>query len=145
MMAQSVIWWVLAGVLVAVELAASTFYLLMLALGVAAGALAAHAGLPPHLQIATAAVVGGAAVFACYLVRRRRPGVPFARADRNVNLDIGGTLQIDAWRADGTAEVRYRGASWTAVSRAGGAPVPGRHRIVELSGSQLLVVPDAQD
>ena len=37
-------WWLAAGVLVVAELATGTFYLLMLALGLAAGALAAHAG-----------------------------------------------------------------------------------------------------
>ena len=37
-------WWLLAGVLVAVELLTGTFYLLALALGAAAAALAAHAG-----------------------------------------------------------------------------------------------------
>lgn len=142
-MTQAVIWWVLAGALVAVELASGTFYLLMLALGVVAGALAAHAGLAPHMQIATAAVVGGVAVFACYLVRRRGPDAPSARADRSVNLDIGATLQIDAWQPDRTAQVRYRGAAWTAECQGEGTPAPGRYRIVELSGSKLLVVPDA--
>ena len=42
-MAQSTIWWVLAGGFVAVELLSGTFYLLMLALGMAAAALAAQA------------------------------------------------------------------------------------------------------
>lgn len=144
-MSLSVIWWVLAGLLVAVELTVGTFYLLMLALGVAAGALAAHAGLAPQLQIATAALVGGVAVFACYLVRRRGPDAPSARADRSVNLDIGGQLQIDDWRPDKTAQVRYRGATWTAVCKDSGVPAPGRYRIVELSGSRLLVVSDAPD
>ena len=36
-------WWIVAGVLVAAELATGTFYLLMVAIGCAAGALAAHA------------------------------------------------------------------------------------------------------
>jgi membrane protein implicated in regulation of membrane protease activity len=36
------VWWVLAGLAVALELATGTFYLLMLALGMAAGAIAAH-------------------------------------------------------------------------------------------------------
>jgi membrane protein implicated in regulation of membrane protease activity len=38
------VWWVLAGIAVAVELATGTFYLLMLALGLAAGAVASHLG-----------------------------------------------------------------------------------------------------
>ena len=38
------LWWLTVGALVAAELATGTFYLLMLALGAAAGAMAAHAG-----------------------------------------------------------------------------------------------------
>jgi len=38
------IWWLVAGALVALELTTGTFYLLMLALGAAAGAVVAHAG-----------------------------------------------------------------------------------------------------
>lgn len=53
------LWWILAGLLVAVELATGTFYLLMLATGAVAGALAAHAGLPPSAEIVAAAIVGG--------------------------------------------------------------------------------------
>lgn len=51
------LWWILAGALVAVELATGTFYLLMLATG--AGALAAHAGLSASTEIVSAAIVGG--------------------------------------------------------------------------------------
>ncbi|HOI65513.1 MAG TPA: NfeD family protein, partial [Thiomonas arsenitoxydans] len=35
-------WWILAGFFVAMELVSGTFYLLMLAVGAVAGALAAH-------------------------------------------------------------------------------------------------------
>jgi membrane protein implicated in regulation of membrane protease activity len=97
------------GLLVAAELATGTFYLLMLAIG-GRLALAAHAGGDQHTQMIVAAVVGAAAVFACYWVRRRRPGDPSPRADRSVNLDVGEVVQIEHWNADGTAQVRYRGA-----------------------------------
>jgi drug/metabolite transporter (DMT)-like permease len=43
---------------------------------VAGWALAAHAGGDQHTQMIVAAVVGAAAVFACYWVRRRRPAIP---------------------------------------------------------------------
>ena len=39
-MDQPTIWWLLAGITVAVELVTGTFYLLMIALGLAAAALA---------------------------------------------------------------------------------------------------------
>ncbi|MDH4106316.1 MAG: NfeD family protein, partial [Gammaproteobacteria bacterium] len=60
-MTPATIWWVLAGVAVAVELATGTFYLLMLALGMAAGAIASHLGFGVPLQIVAAAAVGGGA------------------------------------------------------------------------------------
>ncbi|HNJ45700.1 MAG TPA: NfeD family protein, partial [Ottowia sp.] len=54
-MADSTVWWIAAGLLVAAELLTGTFYLLMLAIGAAAGALAAHAGLSLSAQL----VAGG--------------------------------------------------------------------------------------
>ena len=137
----STLWWLMAGVAVVAELLTGTFYLLMLAAGLAAGALAAHAGLGAAAQILAAAVVGSATVLAAYLRRRQRPGDPSARADRSVNLDVGEVIQIDAWQADGTASVRYRGANWTAIYRPGAHPLPGPHRVAELVGSRLLVDP----
>lgn len=143
-MADSTLWWIITGVLVALELATGTFYLLMLAIGATAGAIAAHSGLGHSGQMSTAALIGGLAVFACYLARRRRPGDPSPRADRAVNLDVGEIIQIDEWSADGTAAVRYRGAQWTAVNRGPTPAQAGRHRVVELEGSRLIVVPAPQ-
>ena len=138
-MDDSTLWWLAAGMVVIAELLTGTFYLLMLALGLAAGALAAHAGAPLTGQIFVSALVGASAVALCYLQRRRRPGDPSARAERSVNLDVGETVQVDTWQADGTAQVRYRGAQWTAISRPGTNPSPGAHRVAELVGSRLLV------
>lgn len=138
-MAQSTLWWLLAGSAVVVELFTGTFYLLMLAIGLGAGALAAHAGLGTSAQLVTAAVIGSAAVIGWNRHTRRRPGDPSPRSLRSVNLDIGEIVQIDAWQADGTATVRYRGASWTAIHRPGATPQTGPHRVAELVGSRLLV------
>ena len=44
-MQASTIWWVLTGVVIATELATGTIYLLMISVGLAAGAIAAHLGL----------------------------------------------------------------------------------------------------
>ena len=138
-MSDSTLWWLLAGSAVALELFTGTFYLLMLAVGLAAGAVAAHMGVGTVAQMVTAAVVGSAAVAACYLVKRRRPSDPSVRAMRSVNLDIGELIQIDEWQSDGTASVRYRGAQWTAIQRPGNAPTPGAYRVAELVGNRLLV------
>ncbi|MGE0430185.1 NfeD family protein [Hydrogenophaga sp.] len=138
-MSDSTLWWLLAGSAVAIELFTGTFYLLMLAVGIIAGALAAHAGLGMTAQIIVAAVVGSAAVIAWYFIKRRRAGDPSVRAMRSVNLDVGEILQIDEWHADGTASVKYRGAQWTVIQRPGNAPTPGSYRVAELVGNRLLV------
>ena len=137
----STLWWLMAGVAVVAELLTGTFYLLMLAVGLGAGALAAHAGLGSVAQVLVAAGVGSATVLAAYFTRRARPGDPSPRADRSVNLDVGETIVIDSWNADGTTTVKYRGATWTAIHRPGVTPSTGMHRVAELVGSRLLVDP----
>ena len=139
LMADATVWWLATGLVVLLELFTGTFYLLMLAVGLAAGALAAHAQLGLSGQLVVAAVVGATTVSLASLRRRRRPGAPSARADRSVNLDIGETIHIEAWNSDGTAQVRYRGAQWTALARPGSSPTPGAHRVAELVGNRLLV------
>ena len=139
LMGDATVWWLATGLVVLLELLTGTFYLLMLAIGLAAGALAAHAQLGLSGQLVVAALVGAATVSLAYLRRRQRPGTPSARADRSVNLDIGETIHIEAWNPDGTAQVRYRGAQWTALARPGSSPPPGAHRGAELVGNRLLV------
>jgi membrane protein implicated in regulation of membrane protease activity len=138
-MAESTIWWLVAGGAIAAELLTGTFYLLMLSLGFAAAAVAAHLGLELTWQIATAAVVGGAAVVVWHLRQARRHQEPLAQANANVSLDIGETIQVAQWNPDGTADVHYRGARWTAIHRAGVVPSAGAHRVAELVGNRLLV------
>lgn len=138
-MAESTLWWLAAGAAVAVELLTGTFYLLMLGLGMAAAAVAAHLGAGPTAQMVVAAGVGGGAVVAWRLRQKQRHTEPQAQSNVNVNLDIGETIHITAWNADGTADVQYRGANWTAIHRSGVTPVPGNHRVAELVGNRLLV------
>lgn len=132
-------WWVAAGVLVAAELAIGTFYLLMLALGAAAAALAAHAGADFTAQLLAAAAVGGGAVAAWHLRRSRAPAAPAVQANRDVNLDIGERVHVPAWDADGETRVSYRGAQWSARWVGSGAPAPGEHVIRAVDGSRLLL------
>ncbi|EYC51382.1 membrane protein implicated in regulation of membrane protease activity [Hylemonella gracilis str. Niagara R] len=139
-MADSTLWWLATGILVAAELLSGTFYLLMLALGVAAGALATHAGLPASGQITSAALVGALAVLVWYRLRRRARTTSRANANRDVNLDIGETVQVQRWDTDGTARVKYRGASWSAATaHPQEAQTPGLYRIVEVRGNRLLL------
>jgi membrane protein implicated in regulation of membrane protease activity len=138
-MDESTVWWLMAAALVALELFTGTFYLLMLAIGLAAGALAAHLGLSFSGQLVAAALVGAAAVVIGHLQRRKRKGDPSVRSLRSVNLDVGETLHVDNWQPDGTASVRYRGAQWTAVLEQGQAAEAGNYRVTELVGNRLKV------
>ena len=140
-MESSTLWWIAAGVLVAAELASGTFYLLLLALGMAGGAVAAHMGMGTNAQMAAAAVLGGGAVAVWYFVRKKQPAGGPASANRDINLDIGGAVHVDAWNADRTASVTYRGAQWTAELAQQAPAAAGGHRIVEVIGSRLVVVP----
>ena len=137
-MSNSTLWWVLTGVLVAVELTTGTFYLLMMALGAAAAAISAHAGVSFSGQIVVAAVVGAGAVTAWHVLREKRPAAERASLNSDVNQDIGASVQVDAWSADGTAVVKYRGANWTVLAD-GGALEIGLHRVKEVVGSRLVV------
>ena len=132
-------WWIAAGVLVAAELATGTFYLLMLALGAAAAAVSAHLGLAFGGQLLVAAIVGGGAVAAWHVRRGRQPVALPANANRDVNLDIGETVHVGTWDAEGNAEVSYRGASWAARFAGSGTPRPGSHVIRAVDGSRLLL------
>ncbi len=138
-MAEPNLWWLLTGAAVAIELLTGTFYLLMLAAGLAAAALAAHAGTSPAVQVVTAAVVGGGAVLAWHFKRDRGRTEPPAQANANVNLDIGETVYVALWEPDGTAHVNYRGAQWTAIHRPDVDPEPGVHRVAELVGNRLVL------
>jgi membrane protein implicated in regulation of membrane protease activity len=138
-MSQPTLWWLITGAIVAAELLTGTFYLLMLAIGTGAAALAAHTGANLTVQLVLAALVGGGAVVLWHLKRGARRTEPPAQANPNVNLDIGETVHISSWNADGTATVHYRGAPWTAMHRAGVSPSPGPHRVAEMVGNRLLV------
>ena len=136
-MADSTLWWLLAGAAVAVELLTGTFYLLMLAIGLAAGALASHAGAALATQLVVAALVGGGAVAGWHLMRRR--GGSAAAAGTNLDFDAGEHVHVDAWSSENTASVRYRGTTWTAVPESGTPQGTGAHRVRRVDGSRLIV------
>ena len=138
-MAQSSIWWLLAGATVAVELMTGTFYLLMVAGGLAAAAVGAHLGASSAAQMVIAALVGGGAVLVWRNIKAKAPPAAPASANRDVNMDIGSTVQVDHWQADGTSTVSYRGANWQVSHTAGTVATGGAHRIVEVIGSRLMV------
>ncbi len=142
-LSSSTLWWLLAGALVAAELATGTFYLLMVALGAAAGALAAHAGVGATAQVVAAAVCAAGATAAWHFKRARSPKSAPAETNRDVNLDIGQRLLVPEWQPDGSARVSYRGAMWSVRFEGAGPPAAGEHIIVAVRGNEFGVQPAA--
>ncbi|RJG00876.1 NfeD family protein [Noviherbaspirillum sedimenti] len=146
-MADWVLWLIGAGGLVVFELFAGTFYLLMVALGLVAGALVALTGAALWLQLLAAAAVG---VLATLVLRRSKSGKAGkvdAANDPNVNLDIGQKISVAEWNlragSQPSARVMYRGAMWDVALAPGSAAQPGVFTILEIRGSRLIVGADA--
>lgn len=128
------LWLVLAGILLIAEITTGTFYLLMVSLGAAVGALMAYLGYGLEIQIAAAAVL---AVAGSLVLRNR--SVKRSKTDKQHDmLDIGNNLQVTSWDANGRANVQYRGATWAAEST-DSTPVTGLHQIVDVQGNVLKV------
>jgi len=134
-MSSAAIWWVLTFALVALELLTGTLYALLIAIGFGVGAVAAHLGATEPVQIGCAAVACIAFVGAWYLRASRRPKAPAS----NAQFDVGAEVTVPAWKADRSAEVRYRGATWQVRPLPDAPTVPGLHRIVDVQGNYLIV------
>jgi membrane protein implicated in regulation of membrane protease activity len=143
-MADWMIWFAAACVLVILEMATGTFYLLMIAIGVAAGGVAALAGMHGMSQCVIAAVVAAVATYALRRSKLGRPEHIDAARDPDINLDIGQALEVGEWRSlsgdVATARVMYRGALWDAELAAGGTAVPGLFMIQEMQGNRLVLI-----
>jgi membrane protein implicated in regulation of membrane protease activity len=133
------VWWIVTAVMVAVELATGSFYLLMLALGSAAAAIAAHLGLGLNAQLLIGACVGAGAVAAWHAKRRGEPAGPEPAANRDVNLDIGETVHVTDWDAESAGFAQYRGSRWSVRYIGTGLPRPGAFVIRRVEANRLLV------
>jgi membrane protein implicated in regulation of membrane protease activity len=138
-----IIWWILAGGLVILEIFSGTFYLLMLAIGLAVGGIAGWLGWGLSGQLVAASVCG---ISATLLLRRSKIGRPQrsdAARDPNVNIDIGQTLHVDSWNTligeAPAARVMYRGAMWDIRLAPDTPALPGSFVISEIRGSHLIV------
>ncbi|WP_418320887.1 NfeD family protein [Piscinibacter sakaiensis] len=135
------LWWLAAGIAVVAELASGSFYLLMVAFGLAAGAIAAHLGAGGTAQVVIAALISGGATALWYLKRSRHPKSAAARENHDVNIDIGEEIRVDAWSPERTARVVYRGSTWLARLAPGAPAAPGRHRVSAVEGNWLVLSP----
>jgi len=131
------IWWmVLALGLLILELLSGTFYLLVIAVALAAGGVANLAGASFELQLVVAATIelGGS-----LWLRRSRFGGPGDGAAALQSFDVGQVIRIEGWSAGNTARAQYRGALWDVVLTPGETPAAGDFVIQSVQGSRLVV------
>jgi membrane protein implicated in regulation of membrane protease activity len=121
------IWFGLAALALIGEALSGTFFLLLLALGLAAGGASALVGVDRHWQLVVAGAVAlvGLGVLRMTGVLKQR-ALDASRC-RDVNLDIGQSVQVSAWAADRTARIWYRGAHWHADLVADVPATPGTY------------------
>lgn len=143
-------WLIGAGILVIAELFTGTFYLLMIAIGLGLGALAALLGADGPTQTLVAAVVGVAATMVLRRSRYGRPPERQAANDPNVNLDIGQQLRVPQWHERRAGDVSRRAVGCRtaagSVGPARGLPhrgsagqPPDRRRCIESTEQSLLI------
>src|SRR5437764_1057844 len=111
-------WWIAAAALVAAELLTGTFYLLVVAIAMACGGVAAWLDASVPAQWLIAAALG---VIGIVMLQRWKRGVAL-RTPALQGLDIGQMVQVQSWGPDGTARVAYRGSTWDAELAASSLP-----------------------
>ncbi len=138
------VWFGLAVVALIAELLSGTFYMMLVALGLAASGVVAYFGFGLAAQIATCSIIGVAG-----LVILKKTGVLLkkghlkATSDINVNLDIGQHVEVKSWTNNRTSSVFYRGAQWQvkldpSISE---TPLPGQYVIVDIQSVTLILKP----
>lgn len=128
------VWWVLAAVLIGVELMMGTFYLLAVGFAFIAGGVVAWLGTAVPIQLVVAGVLSVVGVIAAHQWRLRRALPP-----PQTSLDLGQTVQVQTWRDDGSARVEYRGTQWDAEMADAKGPRAETMVIVGTRGSTLLI------
>lgn len=127
-------WLLLAFVVLGLEMATGTFYLLVVSVAMAVAGLAARLGASLALQLILCALALVAGIFILRLWKKSRHNESYG-----VSLDIGQPVQILNWHEDGTARVEYRGAEWDAEPEYGDMPRKGPFYIKQMHGSSLIL------
>jgi len=130
-------WFILAAILVGVEMLTLSFYMLVVALGAAAGGMAALFGFDLRAQLGVAALiaVAGTVVVSRYRAQRTRV------KNTVQNLDVGQLVTLEVKRPDGMMRVKYRGASWDARMASADLPTDSALYIQSIDGTTLVLGP----
>ncbi len=129
-----VVWWILAAVLVGVELTSGTFYLLVYGLAAAAAGVAAWLGAGLFMQLLTAGVI---ATLGTLALRHWKRSTVHPESSLQ-NMDIGQSVLVESWQG-GRGQVKYRGALWDAEAESTG--VDSTHPLIirAVKGNTLIL------
>lgn len=133
-MESYIYWFVLALVLVGLELATGTFYLLVLSVAMAVGGVTAILGGNMVWQLLLGSVTG---IGGTVILRRWKSSL--AVETPNASLDIGQPVKVIKWTGNGMARVSYRGAEWDAETETVDTPRDDTHYIAAVRGSVLIL------
>jgi membrane protein implicated in regulation of membrane protease activity len=135
-MTATVTWFVIALVVLGMELATGTFYMLVLSAALAVGGLSAWAGMNETFQVVSAALAGIAGVLALRAWKaRQKPSAP----EVNQHLDIGQLVQVESVHEDGSLRVHHRGSLWEAELASAEVNRDQPLYIVDQRGSTLIL------
>jgi len=137
-------WFGLAVLALIGELLTGTFYLLVVAVGLAAAGIAAWLALSPEAQLIAFGVVVLTTLVVLRKTRVLKKREISPERNANVIMDIGQTVEVTDWERDGTTRVQYRGAAWQASlaeeqANLGETPQPGAYVITEMRGNRLIL------
>lgn len=127
-------WFLLALILLGLEMVTGTFYLLVVAIAMAVGGLAAllTAGIAWQLILCAITVIVGT------IILRRWKSTQASEAP-NASFDIGQPVKVHKWNDNGSARVFYRGAEWDAELESADTPHEGTLYIAAVRGSALVL------
>jgi membrane protein implicated in regulation of membrane protease activity len=133
-MENYIYWFLLALVLVGLEMASGTFYLLVVAIAMAVGGGAALLGASMVWQLVLGAMTG---IAGTVVLRRWKSTQPIETP--NASFDIGQPVRVIKWHDNGTARVVYRGAEWDAEPESAATPRDVTLYIKAVQGSGLVL------
>lgn len=128
------LWWIVAAVLVGVELTTGTFYLLVYGVAAAVAGLAAWLGASLVIQLLVAALI---AVSGTYALRRWKRNNDHPDSAMQ-GMDIGQSVKMESW-SEGRGQVQYRGAVWDAEAESAHVDVTLPLIIRAVKGSTLIL------
>lgn len=133
-MAIYIYWFVLAFVLLGLEMATGTFYLLMVSIGMVVGGIAAwlDASVEWQLSLCALTVIAGS-----FILRHWKSTQVKEMA--SASLDIGQTVRVIKWNDNESARVFYRGAEWDAQLESSDTPREDTLYIAAVRGSCLVL------